>query len=792
MKKAVFVLGTFDYKAVRKGDSFTDQTLDLLDEIATRANVDASIVVCIQDPVLAGKPRNKIKQKQIMEEQGRVLDEIGYAKPDFVVCFGPVATACVFGKGNLAEGELLRRAHYPLGEDQPPVFVTFGMDNVRYKAGLAKWLAMDVQAAAHGYGETEFGDYTVLQPGTEEWDIPPDDLMLDLAQPAIGYDLETYPGLDPYHPDARIRMAVISDKVGRAWIVQATPDSRFPQWVYDLIEHPLIVKAGSNIKFDYRWHKRFGHAIVNMWDTSTAEHVIDCTNPKKDLKSLTFKYCPKLGDYSKHHRDLVRERGGWEFVEDNEQYDYCGGDGEASIAAYDGQKEIIQRLGLAQPHRLMLDLYPVLAEMEHVGSAIDMDVNEHLDELYSRKLEQLRGEIVKVLGPININSTKQLADALKKAVPGIQLTKRNWARAVGDEEDEEAVTARFVLEREAHKHPVIPMVLEFRKYRTRHSTFIKGVREKYASHHHGQWFVHPTYRPDVVETYRLSSQGPNDQNTVRKDKDDPELSIKKQVVSRFKGGKIIEADQSQIEIRIAAWLSGDEKMLAAIESGEDIHYAMAAIMLEKQVPPAGEEETCDPAVFVTEAERTECKHRTFLILYGGGAKKLARDLGISVRAAQVLIDDYFATFTGLRDFIEATHADVRDALRVVTVFGFVRRFVKPEQWDSPEGWTVQRQSFNTKVQSAAVCVTYASMIYVHEQLRERGLRSKLIKQVHDSMVFDVHPDEIAIVAELARDSMERAGELVKKYGVMDLDVPLHSDVEIGDNWADVHTYEMAA
>lgn len=783
MKKAVFVMERFDPKAVRKGDGFLDATVDLLDEVAERAGVVASLVTVVQDPLTCLRPKTKIKQSEIMEQQGRVLDEIGYAKPDFVVCFGPLATACVFGKGNLAEGELLRRAHYPLGEDQPPVYVTFSMDNVRYKAGLAKWLALDVQAAANGYSEPELGHYTVLLPGTPEWDEMPQELYYDMQTSmgyetaAIGYDLETYPGLDPYHPEARIRMAVLSQREGRAWVVQATPDSRFPQWVYDLIENPKIVKAGSNIKFDYKWHKRFGHEIVNMWDTSTAEHVIDCTNPKKDLKSLTFRYLPRLGDYSKPHRDLVRERGGWEFVEDHEQYDYCGGDGEASIAAHNGQAAIIQRMGLQQPWQLMRDLYPVLAEMEHNGSAIDMDVNRHLDELYSEKLARLREQITQHLGPININSPKQLAEALQKAVPNINLSKRDWVRAVGDEEDEEADTSRAVLEREAHKHEVIPHVLEFRKYRTRHSTFIKGVREKYATFHHDQWFVHPTYRPDVVETYRLSSQAPNDQNAPRKDNDDPELSIKKQIVSRFPGGKIIEADQSQIEIRIAAWLSQDEKMLAAIASGEDIHTSMAKTLLNKEE--------------VTKEERQSCKHRTFLILYGGGAKKLAKDLGTSVRQAQILIDEYFETFAGLRKYIDKAHADVRRNLYVQTRFGFRRRFTKPEQWDSPEGWTIQRQSFNSDVQGTAVCVTYASMIYVHEQLRARGLRSKLIKQVHDSMVFDVYPGEEQTVAELARHAMESAGDLVKKYGVHNLDIPLHSDVEIGDNWADVQEYQPA-
>ncbi|MCP3657199.1 MAG: hypothetical protein GY766_20290, partial [Herbaspirillum sp.] len=344
--------------------------------------------------------------------------------------------------------------------------------------------------------------------------------------------------------------------------------------------------------------------------------------------------------------------------------------------------------------------------------------------------------------------------------------------AVGDEEDEETSTKRTVLEREAHKHPVIAKVLEFRKYRTRHSTFIKGVYEKHAVHHSGQWFIHPTYRTDVVETYRLSSQAPNDQNFPRKDNDDPVLTVKKQFISRFNGGKIMEADQSQVEIRWAAMLSGDEKMLEAIASGEDIHTAMAAIMLSKD------------ASEVTSIERQECKARTFLILYGGGAKKLAADLKISRRQAQRMIDEYFQTFVGLRRYIDKVHADVRRDLYVETLWGFRRHFVRPDQWDSPEGWSIQRQAFNTMVQNGAVCVTYCSMIWLDQQLQDEGLKSILFKQVHDSMVVDVYPGEMERVAELVRESMENAGTIAKKYGV-NITVPLHCDVEVGNNWGEV-------
>lgn len=793
-KTGVFVLGSLDYAAARKGEALTDATLELLDDITEKAGVDAEIVFAVQDPKHAGKGKAKIKMAAIKEERPRVINEIENAKPDFVMCFGPVATASVFGKGNLVEGELLRKAHHPLAkvlhdemdlvEDYgPPVYVTFGMENVRWKAGLRKWLVLDVSAAAHGWTDTEWGDYQVFLPGTPEWDRGPFMRTMggleyrNLELEVVGYDLETYPGLSPWDKDARIRMAVISDQVGRAWVVQATQDSRFPQWVYDLVEDPNITKAGSNIKFDYRWHRRFGHRIVNMYDTSTHEHIIDESNPKKDLKSLTFRYVPKLGDYSREQRDLVRQRGGWEHIQDEEMYQYAGGDGEASIGAYLGQQALLE--GKSQATRLFKDLYQTLAEMEHNGACISMNTNRELDKLYQAKLARLREEIVDVLGPINLNSPMQLAKALKAHVPNVNLALREWKRIVGDDEDEETSTKRDVLEREAHKHPIIAKVLEFRSYRTRHSTFIKSVHEKYAQHHSGAYFVHPTFRTDVVETYRLSSQQPNGQNVPRKDNDDAELTVKKQFVSRFKGGEILEADQSQIEIRFAAWLSQDANMIAAIESGEDIHTAMAAIMLDK------------PVAEVTEIERQECKTRTFLILYGGGANKLARDLKISRRRAQRMIDEYFETFSGLANFIHETHRNVRRDLKVTTVFGFERHFIQPEHWDSPEGWTIQRQAFNTKVQNGAACVTYCSMIWLQEQLEKEGLKSKLILQVHDSVVVDVYPGERDRIVELVTRSMEGARDITNLYGV-DIDIPLRCDVEVGKNWGELNAISESA
>lgn len=785
-KTAVFVLGTLEYAGVKRGDALSKASLSLLDRISEHADLDVDLVFVSQDPFDAGKSKSKLGMKRIRQERPRVLQEIGEAKPDLVICFGPVATACVWGKGNLVESNLLRQDHRPLLEDLP-VFVTFSLDAVAWKAGLARWLELDVMSAAHGNSTTEWGEYTVLQPGTPEWDEMPEEIWNTIHGVArawdevpLGFDLETFPGLDPWAENARIRMAVLSDQVGRAWIVQCGPNSQVPLWLREILANPRIAKVGSNPKFDYVWCRRFGIKVLNVQDTSTREHIIDESNPKKDLKSLTFKYVPKLGDYSKQHRDLVRERGDWALVNDEEQYQYCGGDGEASIGTYLGQEAALRDKDLQRGWSLFRDLYGVLADIECRGMLVDLNTNRALDELYTAKLHDLRSQITRVLGPVNLNSPTQLAKALKATVPDIRLTKRDWVAAVGDDEGEEAVTNRAVLEREAHRHPVIPLVLEFRKYRTRHSTFIEGVRERHLVTRRRrvrgqsvlQHFIHPRYRTDVVETYRLSSQAPNGQNIPRKDNDDAHLTVKQQFRSRFPGGLILEADQSQVEIRVAAWLSGDEKMLQAIRSGEDIHTAMASIMLGK------------PVASITEEERQSCKARTFLILYGGGAKKLARDLKISKRAAQRLIDDYFATFTGLHDYIKSCKSRVKVDLKVVTPFGFTRSFVEPEQWDSSEGFRIERQAFNTIVQSTAACITYVAMIELEERMREEGLVSIMIGQVHDSVLIDVAAGEGQIVGQMAKQIFESAGVLSQTYGVS-FDVPLHCDVEIGEHWGAV-------
>jgi len=784
--KAIFIISTLERDALKFGQALTWRTEGELRDLARDCGLDVEVEFVIQDPLLAGRNKAGIGIAAIREERPRLLDAISAAAPDLVVCFGPVAAACVLGHGNLREDDLVRRRHEPFGPDGPPVYYVYGLENVRARPGLKQWWHLDLKAAIAGYTEPVYGEYTYLRPGTDDWDLPWKSAhaigywAYDVKE--LGWDCETT-GLVFWHPEARLRMMQISDRVGRAWVIQGTPDSRFPQWLLDILADPNIRKVGSNIKFDVKWARRFGIEVNNFADSGTREHIIDSSQPYTDLKRLTFKYLPRLADYSKPQKEYIKQVGGgsttvgWAVAEDEPMFQYAAADAEASLAAYLGQ--VGPLASLERPRKLYEELYPVLADMEYQGVRVDTAINLELDSLYTERLRDVRARIAAQLGPVNLNSASALAGALLDAVPGLDLSFKDWKNLVGNEESPELSTRREILERESHKSPVIQDVLEYRRLRTRHTNFIKKVREKHLVEHHGHSFIHASFRTDLVETYRLSCTEPNMMNIPRKDFQTPELSVKRQFVSRWDGGQMLEVDQSQVEIRFAAWASGDAAMQDAVASGRDIHTEMASILLAK------------PAADITEQERYECKTRTFLIMYGGGAKKLAEQLmksdvnprKVTKDEAWKMIRDYFATFRGLKAHIDDTHDRAWKELAVETAFGFRRTFAAPVTRE--DKWSLQRQAFNTKVQSGAACLTYCAMIVLQNALRERNLQSKMVVQVHDSLLIDVHPDEVNVLPGLAKWAMEQgAVEKAREFGV-EFAVDLKADVKMGDSWGNM-------
>lgn len=767
-RNVCFVVDRFERRALDDGDIFTEESYDLIDQACKFVSANGSLVVAVPDEEVARQP-GKIRADLWKARREDMISEILDQSPDLVVALGVTALQALVGKGNATQSDHLRRTFVVDGLGDIPCVHTYGLDQVAASPGYAKWIKMDLLAAVRGHTETNIPSYTVVHEGHPSWNEPPPGIK---GAEFIGLDLETYPGLDPWAPDARIRMAIVSWRSRHAMIFQCPPDSSLPPWLVEMIEDGRVEKWGSNIKFDYHWLRRFGVYMENMCDTSTAEHVIDERNPQKSLKSIAFTYAPWLGDYSREQKNLVTMRGGWEYIKDEEMYDYAACDGDASFSAAAAQRKLLEERGLVRPYRISMNTYRALAAMEHNGMCIDLEENRHLDHAYKEELAILRDELAAEFGPINPNSPQQVKKALLEVVPGIDLRfdkKGQWL-------DDNFSTENAVLCREAKKHPIIGKLLEYRRMYKRHSNYVKKMRE-IVTVHGDLRLVHGSFRTDRVETFRLSSTKPNLQNIPRNFETDNlteaeiekinKLNIKRQFISRFPGGLFLEADESQLEIRVAAWLSGDKKLLAAIES-QDLHRETASMLLGK------------PADKVTKDERQRCKTLNFLILFQGGARKLAADLGVSKQQAQSFINQYFDTFPELAAWIQGIKERVKVDLSVEVPFGYRRYFYKPLNWNTPPGWRVERQAVNTPIQCTAGVLVQIAMYRIQMELEERNLRSKLISQVHDSVAVDTHPDELDTVAEICRRHLEDRD--LSEYGVV-VPVPLVADIEVGKTWA---------
>ena len=816
MKKVLFLLGTFDSESGKTGEVISKANFGMLNSVAKQLGVEVAIEWVVPDTTgefigkdsdinigRLDKATGTFKKGTIRFYRDYVLKCIKDHAPDVVMACGTLPLKFLLNKGCAMKDYERTQIDVP---DLPGVVcaVTKSIDMVNAKPGTSLWYYLDTLIALEGIQPTQWGGYTVMLPTTKnsktinllrhrypsicfthEWAKMPAALK---GKKAVGLDLETFPGLDPWHPDARIRMCVISDRVGRAWVVQAKLNSALPAWVRSIAEDKSIMCGGSNIKFDYKWLKRFGITLTNMFDTSTAEHVIDCTQPFTDLKSLTFIYCPKLADYSKGHRDLLKARGGkdrWDLVDDDEQYDYCGGDGEASVAAMKGQLVKLKDKDLMRPFNISMGVYKVLAEMEERGACVSLDVNEELRREFDVGLTSLRQELLEVLGPFNPNSPAQLAGVLKATIPDINLSKHKLARQLApkryslksDKVDDDYSTDKEILNREAHKHPIIATLLQYRRYATLNNTFVEGLRNKHmVLHPDGRYYVHTSYRTDKVETYRLSSQGPNLQNIPRKpDPDDPDpiplhLNIKRQYVSRFPGGSILEADLSQAEIRIAAHLSQDPLMMEAVTHGDDIHRAMTSKFKHK-----AEDD-------VTSLERTQGKSQNFLVIYGGGANTLSKKLEVHKNVAKQMMNEYFNTFSGLKDYMEKCGLDVMRDLYSESEFGYIRGFRKPDNWENYLGHRIRRQAWNHKVQNGAACCVFVAKMDLNNLMNALSMRSLIDMQVHDSIKIDVYPGEEHDIAFYAKHCLENPS--IHRFGVK-LTVPLVADVEIGPSWGEM-------
>lgn len=407
--------------------------------------------------------------------------------------------------------------------------------------------------------------------------------------------------------------------------------------------------------------------------------------------------------------------------------------------------------GLAELFKTIeMPLVSVLASMEFAGVAIDRERLLAMGDEFAARLDELTAEIYRLAGQeFNINSTKQLGEILfgKLGLPVVKKTKTGFS------------TDAEVLEALAADHEIAAKLLEHRALAKLKSTYVDGLA---ALVNPLTGRVHTTFQQTVTATGRLSSTDPNLQNIPIRD----ELGRRLRTVF-VPGGDdrvILAADYSQIELRILAHLSGDAYLTDSFLRDQDVHQRTAAEVFGV------------PLAEVTREMRARAKAVNFGIVYGISDFGLSRQLGIPRAEAARYIATYFERYSGVKRYIERTIAEARALGYVMTLFGRRRALPDINNRNRTVRQFAERTAINTPIQGTAADIIKLAMVNVDRRLRDRGLRSQMILQVHDELIFEVPTDEIETMKDLVRHEME---------SVIALNVPLVVDVKLGPNWYDV-------
>ena len=396
-----------------------------------------------------------------------------------------------------------------------------------------------------------------------------------------------------------------------------------------------------------------------------------------------------------------------------------------------------------------LPLCPVLARMEQAGFLVDRKALYDFGESLTSSIEQLQQSIWALAGePFNIQSPKQLGNVLfeRLMLPAGKKTKTGWS------------TNAAVLDKLRGKHPIVEQILDYRTLTKLKSTYADGLLKEISA----DGRIHTNFQMTVTATGRLSSTEPNLQNIpVRRELG---AQIRRMFVAS-PGKVLVDADYSQIELRLLAHIANDETMIAAFRSGEDIHAVTASQVFGV------------PLAEVTPLQRSHAKAVNFGIVYGISAFSLAQDIGVFQNEAKAYMDSYFAKYHGVRTYMTRVVEQAKADGYVTTLFG--RRRDLPELKSSNFNLRSfgERVALNMPIQGTAADIIKAAMVRVDARMRAEKLQARLLLQVHDELIVECPAEEAETVKTILTEEMEH---------VVDYRVPLLVDAKIGASWAEAH------
>ena len=545
---------------------------------------------------------------------------------------------------------------------------------------------------------------------------------------------------------------------GKAFYVPVPAEREQAQTIVNIFkevyEDPKILKIGQNLKYDLEVLHNYGvHLQGEMFDTMLAHYVLQ-PELRHNMDYMAEVY---LNYQTIHIDELIGARGrGQRSMRDlspTEVYEYAAEDADITLRLKNVLEEKLKESGFEKLfYEIEMPLMPVLAEMEMNGVIIDTQALQETSKLFTERMLQLEAQIYEQAGEqFNISSPKQVGDILFGKMKIIEKPKKTKTG--------QFVTSEEVLQQLRTKHPIIDNILAYRGLKKLLGTYVDAL-PKLINPRTGH--IHTSFNQAVTATGRLSSSDPNLQNIPVRGEDGKE--IRKCFIPE-PGCQFFSADYSQIELRVMAHLSQDPEMLNVFREGKDLHAATAANIYKKDITD------------VTRDERTKSKRANFGIIYGITIFGLAERLDISRDEARSLINGFFDTFPQVHAYMEQSKQVARERGYAETVFHRRRYLPDINSHNATVRNFAERNAINAPIQGSAADIIKVAMIRISRRMKEEGLKSKMILQVHDELNFSVYPDERERMEKLVLEEMQNAYPLL---------VPLVADCGWGDNWLEAH------
>ena len=520
-------------------------------------------------------------------------------------------------------------------------------------------------------------------------------------------------------------------------------------------ESTEIIKVGHNIKFDIQVLHKYNVKVSSpIYDTMVAHYLIN-PDMRHNLDTLSESYL----NYSPISiESLIGKKGKNQIsmrdVSIDKITDYASEDADITLklkSIFDKEIEVNNLSKIF--YDIEIPMINVLSEMETEGIKIDISYLEKLDKEFEEDLEKLKKEIFKKSGEeFNLNSPKQLGEILFDKLKLVSKPKKTKTGQYSTSEE--------VLSSLANDHKIIEDILEWRSLDKLQNTYVKSLPNEVSSLTNR---VHSSFNQTVTTTGRLSSNNPNLQNIPIRTANGQK--IRRAFIPRDSDYILMAADYSQIELRVIASMSNEENMIDAFVNNQDIHTMTASKIYN--VDPEN----------VTREQRGNAKTVNFGIIYGVSAFGLSQQTNLNRSESKVMIDNYFLNYPGLKKYMSDQIDFARNNGYVETIMGRRRYLQNINSQNNMLRSSSERNAINAPIQGSAADIIKIAMININSELKKQSLKSKMLLQVHDELVFDVHKSEKDQIKDIVKTTMESA---------VKLKVPLKIDLEFGKNWLEAH------